>query len=91
MTCLSCGKCHSHDFEQLAPFYDKDGLKQVFKCKNCGEEIHLDPMCSGIAIPGTEFAAVLTLEDMRWPPDTFLSETIRRLWLEIEKLKKNAA
>jgi transposase-like protein len=37
MTCLSCEKCHSHDFEQLTPFYDKDGLKQVFKCKNCGK------------------------------------------------------
>jgi len=88
MTCLSCEKCHSHDFEQLTPFYDKTGLKQVFKCKNCGEEIHLDPRFSGITMPGAKWVAEITLEGMIWPPSEFLSETIRRLWLEIEDIKK---
>jgi hypothetical protein len=88
MTCLSCEKCHSHDFDQLRPFYDKTGLKQVFKCKNCGEEIHLDPMLSGIAMEGCRYAAPDTIESMRWPPSVFLAETIKRLWLEIEDIKK---
>jgi hypothetical protein len=88
MTCLSCEKCHSHEFEQLTPFYDKDGLKQVFKCKNCGEEIHLDPRFSGIIIEGLENLAADVYDNIGWMPDRWLSETIRRLWLEIEDTKK---
>ena len=89
MTCLSCEKCHSHDFEQLTPFYDKDGgLKQVFRCKNCGEEIRLDPHFSGIIIEGMENMDASMYENIGWMPDRWLSETIRRLWLEIEDTKK---
>jgi hypothetical protein len=87
MTCLSCAKCHSHDFEQLTPFYDKDGLKQVFKCKNCGEEIHLDPKYSAITMPTVTVGvqAEILFHDYG---DLFLTETIRRLWLEIDGIKK---
>jgi transcription elongation factor Elf1 len=84
MTCLTCEKCHSHDFEQLTPFYDKDGLKQVFKCKNCGVEIHLDPRYSAIIMPMVAADTPFSF----WCDNVYLRETIKRLWQEIEELKK---
>jgi hypothetical protein len=94
MTCLSCEKCHSHDFEQLPPFYAKDGLKQVFKCKNCGKELYLNPMSSGITM--NSLFPCITVGEMneidfsafQLFSQQYFAETIKRLWKAIEDIEK---
>ena len=67
MTCLTCAKCHSHDFEadELKDGGAFGGLIQIFKCRNCGEKIELDSICSGIIIDGETFHKYLLQKEVQ--------------------------
>jgi len=54
MTTFECEKCGAttENFEQDEPYYNGSGnLIQIFRCKKCGIEKHVDARYSGVVIP----------------------------------------